>query len=95
MSVGKTIKMLRQLKGVDQSTIASDAGISTSYLSQIENDLKNPTLDIVQKIADTLEVDMVVLFVLSKKLDDVPEPKRELFKKLREMAQSELFTLFD
>lgn len=46
-------------------TVAEGADISVSYLSRIENRQREPTLDIVSKLANVLAVPMPVLIFLA------------------------------
>ncbi|MRX72608.1 helix-turn-helix domain-containing protein [Bacillus lacus] len=56
---GTTIKKLRRERGYSISELAERAGVSKSYLSYIERDVqKNPSLQFLKKISDTLNVDV-------------------------------------
>ena len=61
-SVGKQIKERRVTLGITQWVLAEMAGISKNTLYKIEIGQANPTLNILNKIADILgmEVKMVV-----------------------------------
>lgn len=50
------IKQVRLSKRMKQSKIAKLAGISTSYLSEIEHNVKSPSFAVTCKIATALEV---------------------------------------
>ncbi|WKA55350.1 helix-turn-helix transcriptional regulator [Planococcus shixiaomingii] len=55
---GEKIKSMRLLKGLTIREVAQNAGISHSYLSQIENHRRDtPSPDIVKKIAEGLNAD--------------------------------------
>jgi XRE family transcriptional regulator, master regulator for biofilm formation len=55
--IGLRIRSLREKKGFSISELASRAGISKSYLSQIERNLQvNPSLHLLSKLAITLDV---------------------------------------
>jgi transcriptional regulator with XRE-family HTH domain len=55
--IGQNIKKLRKQRGVMQKQLASDIGISVSYLSLIESGHKVPSLQTIIYIAKCLEVD--------------------------------------
>ncbi|MFJ8259752.1 helix-turn-helix domain-containing protein [Peribacillus asahii] len=60
--IGKNIKEIRKRRGYTLSELAEQANISKSYLSNIERNLnKNPSLDIMNKIANVLNVDIITL----------------------------------
>jgi transcriptional regulator with XRE-family HTH domain len=51
------LRRLRNAKGLSQDDLAYDAGISRSYLSQIEQGSFHISLKIIGKLAQTLEVE--------------------------------------
>jgi transcriptional regulator with XRE-family HTH domain len=54
---GNTLKRLRIEKGVSLSKLSELTGISKSYLSLIERNIqKNPSIDILEKMAKTFQV---------------------------------------
>ncbi|CAG9607802.1 XRE family transcriptional regulator [Pseudoneobacillus rhizosphaerae] len=54
--IGLRIRRLREKKGYSISQLAMRAGISKSYLSQIERNLQvNPSLHLLSKLARTLD----------------------------------------
>ncbi len=82
MDIGSTIKSLRKNKGLTQEGFATSCGISQNYLSQIENNLKEPNLSTLSKIAETLGIPISVLMFLSTSEDDVAPEKREFFNEI-------------
>ncbi|XKE69242.1 helix-turn-helix domain-containing protein [Jeotgalibacillus malaysiensis] len=57
--IGENIYKIRREKGLTLSELADRAGVSKSYLSNIERNLKqNPSIQVIEKIANVLEVDM-------------------------------------
>ncbi|USK68336.1 helix-turn-helix domain-containing protein [Peribacillus asahii] len=68
--IGKNIKEIRKRRGYTLSDLAEKANISKSYLSNIERDLnKNPSLQIMNKIASVLNVDISSLLKNDTVLD--------------------------
>ena len=63
---GLHINFYRRKKGMTQLQLASQVGISPTYMSQIECGLvrKAVSLPLLIRIADVLEVDLVVFFEL-------------------------------
>ncbi len=53
---GNPIRVWREYKKIKLNELAKKVGISASYLSQIENGKRNPTIDKLKLIAATLEV---------------------------------------
>ncbi len=61
--IGERIRILRQDKGFSLNDLARKTGFSKSYLSQIENLKREPSISALSQIAHVLEVD--VLFLLT------------------------------
>ncbi len=52
--LGRNLRRLRDEKGLSQEAFAHEAGIHRTYISDIERGARNPTITVVQKIADAL-----------------------------------------
>lgn len=63
--VGKNIRAYRTRKKMSQEDLAARVGMSRPYLSEIENGLQNPSLIILDSIAEAL--DATVIDLLQKK----------------------------
>ncbi|MGD9994033.1 MAG: helix-turn-helix domain-containing protein [Salinivirgaceae bacterium] len=85
MQIGATIKKLRKEKGITQIDFSKRCGISQTYLSQIENDERNPTVDVLEKISNVLEIPYPVLSFLSITIDSVPEDKKEIYQRMEKV----------
>lgn len=60
--LGKRIKELRKSKGFTQEGLAEKVGIDSKHLSRIECGVNFPSLDLLIKIANTLEIEPWFLF---------------------------------
>jgi transcriptional regulator with XRE-family HTH domain len=80
MNLGVTIKNIRKQKGQTQSEFALACGISQTYLSQIENNQREPNLSTLKIISNELNVPLPILFFLSLNIDDIQQSKREAFE---------------
>jgi len=58
---GNPIRVWREYKKIKLNELAEKVGISASYLSQIENGKRNPTIDTLKLIAVALRVDPELL----------------------------------
>ncbi len=85
MEVGKRIIQLRKDKGITTNKLANIAGVSQSYLREIELGNKNPTVEMLSYICDALGVTLSDFFkeqesdiepVLKKALRDFPADKQ-------------------
>ena len=58
--IGTQIKKRRRLLKVTQRQLAAISGVGINTLTKIERNEANPTLDILQKILDTLGLELGV-----------------------------------
>lgn len=72
MNVGDNIKNLRKEKGLQQKQIAIELGIDQSNYNKIENGKREPSIDLLNKLAG--------LFGVS--VDDILNPGKELPKEV-------------
>ena len=52
--LGRNLRRLRDEKGLSQEAFAHEAGIHRTYISDIERGSRNPTVTVVEKIAQAL-----------------------------------------
>lgn len=76
MNLGQTIKGLRKRRGKNQTQFAFECDITQTYLSQIESGKKEPSLPMLRKIANHLDVPLPALVCLSLEVEDIPKEKR-------------------
>jgi transcriptional regulator with XRE-family HTH domain len=62
MDVGMRIKELRELKGYSVNKLANMAGVSQSYLRDIELGNKNPTVSFLSLLCDQLGISLKDFF---------------------------------
>ena len=55
------IRAWREYRDIKMNELSKKVGISSSYLSQIENGKRNPTIDTLRAIARELEIDIDML----------------------------------
>ena len=60
--VGRNIRRLRVEAGMSQEAIAVDSRLETTHVSRIERGLANPTLRVLDQLAEALGVDIEDLF---------------------------------
>ena len=92
-NIGKRIRHLRAELRISQEQLALCAEITPAYLGQIERSEKNPTVRVIEKIADTFGMTLSELFEAA-----APEAQairaeevyvRQLVFELRELAPAE------
>jgi len=60
-NIGSRLMVIRKSLEFKQHVIAEEIGISQNYLSQIEHDKKNPTLDLVGKLCKKYNVTLQLI----------------------------------
>ncbi len=68
--LGRAIKVLRTEQGVGRKELAEAAGISYSYLAEIENGVKPPSSKVLMLLADALGLRPQDLFVTADSLGE-------------------------
>lgn len=58
--LGKSIKILREIKGMSRFELSEAVGVSESHLKKIETGIRNPGIDTYGKIMETLGADIVI-----------------------------------
>lgn len=66
MDIGRAILEIRRGKGLKQETVALDVGTDTGYLSRIENGSRQPSLQMLKKIANALGVNASSILALAE-----------------------------
>ena len=59
--LGDRIKQLRKERSVTQEELANNASINRSYLSVVENGHSSPTVDVLERLAEALGVNVWTL----------------------------------
>lgn len=54
--VGQNVRRIRKEAGWSQEDLALESGLHRTYISGIERGVRNPTVLILEQIAETLEV---------------------------------------
>jgi transcriptional regulator with XRE-family HTH domain len=54
--VARNLRVLRKQKGLTQEELAFQAQINRNYVGQIEREEKSPTVDVIEKLSNSLEV---------------------------------------
>lgn len=60
--VGTNLQKLRRDRGVTQEELAHKARVHQTYLSGVESGKRNPSIVVLERIADGLGVDVALLF---------------------------------
>lgn len=84
MNYGKAIKELRNsLLLENQDEFSHNIGITQGHLSSIENEKKNPSAKLLERISEYTQIPTPILSWLAIEEKDIPESKKEVFKLLK------------
>jgi transcriptional regulator with XRE-family HTH domain len=67
---GENVRLARRAAGISQVDLAADAQMAKSYLSEVERGRRNPTVEVVGRIALALGISAAVL------MDGIPVFRR-------------------
>ncbi len=87
--VGNRIKELRTQRGISQEQLALRSEITTTYLGLLERNLKNPTVKVIGKICDSLDISLSEFFenTVPDTTDDILS--LEIFSQIRNCSNEE------
>lgn len=69
------LRRIRRAQGISQEQLAHDAGIDRAYYSRVERAVTYVGLEIIGKLAETLEVDPAEFFEKPARLPRVAKSK--------------------
>ena len=70
MNLGETLKLLRIFYGYKSVELARKLEISQSFLSEIENNKKNATIQLLEKYSKLFKIKISTIILLSESLQD-------------------------
>lgn len=72
INFGKAIQIIRKQHQLSQEQLALSAGIDRRYMSDIENGKRNISLDIIERLAGSLNVSISDLIRHAERMEDEP-----------------------
>ncbi len=60
--LGMRIIFLRKQKGWSQLMLSIESGVNRNYICDLENGRRNPTLDVLERIANAFSISLSELF---------------------------------
>ncbi|MBU1912664.1 MAG: helix-turn-helix transcriptional regulator [Candidatus Omnitrophica bacterium] len=88
------IRVIRNSKGWTQQRLAQEINVHPTYISRIESCNKLPTLYIITRIAEVLDVEAYELLLEDEKLDTSDYKKKKIINILRESSPSNINIYF-
>jgi transcriptional regulator with XRE-family HTH domain len=71
---GAAVRRHRELLRLSQEELADRSNIDRTYISGVERGVRNPTLEVMQRIAGGLGVDLDVVFATAREIASQQEP---------------------
>ncbi len=72
--VARNLRRIRVAQGISQERLAADAAVDRAYLGGLERQEENPTVDLLDRIADALGISITELFVKPAPGEKPPKP---------------------
>ena len=69
--IGNRVRQLRRQRDMTQETLAFDSGLNVSFVSDIENSKKKPTVDSLEKLLIALDVTFQEFFAYENSIKNV------------------------
>lgn len=82
--IGKNVKKYRKTEGITQLKLAQGCGLGLTYISQIEQGLKWPSVKTVTKISSVLKVPPTAILSDSESVQILQEQLAHYMSKLKE-----------
>lgn len=82
LTIGKAIKVIREAKSKSLGTLSTEAKISVPYLSLIEGDRRNPSLEVIDRISRALDVPVDVFMLIGSSEKSSLTSSNELVSRL-------------
>lgn len=78
--IGEKIRNIRKSKNLTIVELSDQINVTSGYISQIERDLISPSLSVLKRLSQALEVPLSVLFLEKSDTDVVTIPQNERTK---------------
>lgn len=93
MLIGYRLQRLRKKRKITQKVLAEKAGISRSYLADIEHNRYNPSLDTIEALASALKLDLKSFFddaLLEENFYLKPLSEESSHEEIEEISENEI-----
>jgi len=93
MNLGQSLKYFRKRQGLNQKEVSSIAKVGIPHLSLIEKNRRDPSLQLLRKLAGIYNIPLPIIFFSSLEEEDLPYTKYhyKLIKSLIEVLITECF----
>lgn len=85
--IGRALKQLRVFHNRSQKDLAAELGISASYLSEIEGEIKAPSLELINQYSEMFKVPASSILYFSENLGAKPKGRNRIAAKVLSMLE--------
>ena len=82
VTIGKSIKIIREAKGKLLGELAMEASVSVPYLSLIEGDKRTPSIEVINRVAFSLGVPSEIFIIIGSGSNTTLKSRDESIEKL-------------
>jgi transcriptional regulator with XRE-family HTH domain len=72
--VARNLRRMRVRLGLSQESLAVDASVDRTYVSRLERGLENPTVIVLERLANALSAQVSEFFVMPAPGEPLPKP---------------------
>jgi len=87
VTIGKAIKIIREANRKSLGMLAREAGISIPYLSLVERDKRNPSIEVINRIAEVLGIPGEVFLIIASGSKTKLKSESDIITKLIEIIR--------
>lgn len=91
--LGDRIRILRKAQGLTQQDLGEKTGLNYKFIGEIERGNQNPSIKVLIKIADVLDIEFMELFRIREELSDRDEILKAIAKTIEKMPDESLKTV--
>ena len=93
MNIGERLKELRDLNDISVYKLAQLSEVSSTYIHEIEKGKKQPTVEVISKLCDAMNIELSDFFSDDKNTPDITID--DLIKDLNNLSPKELDALLN
>ena len=94
MNIGIALLKARKDNGLRQNEVAKRTGLSQTYLSQIENGGKIPSIDVIETLAKEYNMPFPIMMWNTLTESDVRKGKLDIYRKLKPTVDNLIADIF-
>jgi transcriptional regulator with XRE-family HTH domain len=88
--LGRRLQRLRRLRGLTQEQLAERIDINPKYLSSVERGEENPTLDLLLRLGEGLQVELPELFQYAQEGESRDRLRQQMERLVANLSEEEL-----